>query len=561
MAIDYRLSKLTITGFRGIDHFEFDFRQGFCNALIGSNNAGKSTVLNAIALVLGAGGSHQWTFSENDFFQSQDGSRASEFLIILKFSSANEMGYPAVKGVGDPVLIHGIQFRGFVQKGGRIVTRRMLLDSDNKAVTVSTRTPLRKNDKEQWVEHNIGYSAPYARLDDIYEHTPEVWYFKPQNIEASLYLWKTGPIQKLSKLLVQRFMNDSWMFEQRQMPKAMQDGHQFFRRVVEAFPFWKDDMKPKLETVFSRYVGSQAQVDLRPDILSFEDWLSQQLSVSLATDPNSVPTPLRSMGDGWQSVIRLAALEALTEYPELVRERLILLLEEPETHLHPHLRRKIRSVLGQLAAMGWTIVYTTHSSELVSFDSTQTITRMTRIAGKVKHQSVATDDIDPDAKLQSKLDDNGAHDFLFGNGAIFCEGKVDSFAVKLGLEKSGIDLDSRSISVTKCGSVTSIPAFAKIAAALGIRFCALSDEDKQTDGKVKPQTSKAREQIQNHISDFDVQVQWPVDLEACLKIENGKATPEKCAQLLDQEDWQREFPDYQASLRGIATWIDPQCTI
>lgn len=561
MGIDYRLSKLTITGFRGIDHFEFDFRKGFCNTLIGANNAGKSTVLNAIALVLSAGGSHQWTFSENDFFQNLDGSRVSEFLIVLKFSSSQELGYPAVKGVGDPVLIHGIQFRGFVQKGGRIATRRMLLDSDGKPVTVPTRTPIRKAEKDQWADHNIGYSAPYARLDDIYDHTPEVWYFKPQNIEASLYVWKTGPIQKLSKLLVQRFMSDSWTFEQRQMPKAMQDGHNFFRRVVEAFPFWKDTMKPKLESVFSRYVGSHALVDLRPDILSFEDWLSQQLSVSLATDPESVPMPLRSMGDGWQSVIRLAALEALTDYPDLVRERVVLLLEEPETHLHPHLRRKIRTVLTQLAEMGWTIVYTTHSSELISFDANQTITRMVRNAGKVRHQSVSTDEIEPDAKLQSKLDDNGAHDFLFGNAAIFCEGPVDSFAIKAGLDESGVDLDSRSISVTKCGSVTSIPAFAKIAAALGIRFCAVSDEDKQEDGIIKPQTVKARQQIHKHISEFDLQVQWSVKLESCLKIENGKATPEKCVQLLAQEDWQSEYPEYLASLRDIAFWIDPKCRI
>jgi len=91
---------------------------------------------------------------------------------------------------------------------------------------------------------------------------------------------------------------------------------------------------------------THAKIDLKPDTQAIEEWLAQQLAISLATDPNSVPMPLKSMGDGWQSMIRLAALEALTEYPDLVRERVVLLLEEPETHLHPHLRRKIRRVLG-----------------------------------------------------------------------------------------------------------------------------------------------------------------------------------------------------------------------
>ncbi|TIL84096.1 MAG: ATP-binding protein, partial [Mesorhizobium sp.] len=115
--------------------------------------------------------------------------------------------------------------------------------------------------------------------------------------------------------------------------------------------------------------------------------------ISMATDPESAPTPLRSMGDGWQSVIRLAALEALTLYPELIRERVVLLLEEPETHLHPHLRRKIRKTLGDLATKGWTIIYTTHSSELVSFEDKMAITRLVRTKGSVSMRTVYTDKI------------------------------------------------------------------------------------------------------------------------------------------------------------------------
>ncbi len=38
------------------------------------------------------------------------------------------------------------------------------------------------------------------------------------------------------------------------------------------------------------------------------------------------------MGDGWQSLVRLAALDVFRQYPELIRgEGALLLLEEPET--------------------------------------------------------------------------------------------------------------------------------------------------------------------------------------------------------------------------------------
>jgi ABC-type branched-subunit amino acid transport system ATPase component len=494
MPIDYKLSKVVIKSFRGIGHLELEFRDGCPSVLIGSNNAGKSTVLNAVALALNGGGSHQWTFSEADFFCDVNGKRSNEFVVQVLFHTDTDNGYPAVKGIGKPVLIHGVQMKGNLRKDGRIVTSRTLLDAQGKAVTLSTRTPLAEAEKQQWAEHDVGYRVTNARLDDIYEHTPEVWLFKPQNIDASLYVWKTGPIARLSKLMATKFISNEWVMKvaggERKMPDALHAGYKFFREAVEAFPFWKDDMKPKLETVFSRYVGTHATIDLKPDTQVIEEWLAQQLAISLATDPNSVPMPLKSTGDGWQSMIRLAALEALTEYPDLVRERVVLLLEEPETHLHPHLRRKIRRVLGELAKKGWTVLYTTHSSELVSFDEDQVVIRMVRSKGSVAVRSVHTDRINADAKLQSKLDERGAHDFLFGTAAIFCEGKNDSFAVRLGFEKTSVDCDARSVSVTQCGSVSAIPAFAEISKELGIRWCALTDQDLLQDGTVNPVTEK-----------------------------------------------------------------------
>ena len=143
------------------------------------------------------------------------------------------------------------------------------------------------------------------------------------------------------------------------------------------------------------------------------------------------------MGNGWQSVIRLAALEALSEYPQLVKDRVVLLLEEPETHLHPHLCRKIRRLLTDLAAKGWTVVYTTHAADLVSFEVRQNITRMVRSEGTVSTKSVDTGNVDRSAKLQSKLDERGSHDFLFSTRVILCEGRDYTFATRLALENVG----------------------------------------------------------------------------------------------------------------------------
>ena len=566
MPIDYKLSKVVIKAFRGIDQLEIDLRAGFPTILIGANNAGKSTVLTAIALTLNNPSFNQWTPEDTDFFIDPKGNLSSEFLIQVLFEADQDDDYPAVHGIGPVQLVHGVQVKGKMTRAGKVSHSRTLLDSALKPITMSHRSPLKPEDKKRFAEHDVNYQVVNARLDDIYDFSPEVWLFKPQNIEASLYMWKTGPIQKLSKLLAQRFLLDPWTLnlpggQTRDMPDALQAAYGFFRRAVENFPFWKDEMKPKLEAIFGRYVGAPAQIDLKPSTQVIEDWLAQQLAISLATDAESAPTPLRSMGDGWQAVIRLAALEALAEFKDLIKDRVVLLLEEPETHLHPHLRRRVRKVLGQLAAKGWTIILTTHSPELISFDEKQVIHRLVRRGGKVNSGTVHTDKVDPEAKLQSKLDERGAHDFLFSTGAVFCEGKNDGFAMRLGFDKTSVDYDGRSVSITQCGDVGAIPAFTSISSQLGIRWCALTDEDMQHDGTIKPMTVKARQKIDKHLGASDLSLMWPGDLERCLGHTTGKMTPEIVFAKLSDPAWETSHPDYKTILAGVATWIDPTIII
>jgi hypothetical protein len=189
----------------------------------------------------------------------------------------------------------------------------------------------------------------------------------------------------------------------------------FFGETVRAFPFWTEDLQPKLEATLTAYLGSQTSINLRSNIQSIEDWLTQQLLLSFASDSGCVSTPLERMGDGWQSVIRLAALEVLSFYPSEVRDWIVLLIEEPETHLHPHLRRKFRSVLHRLAALGWTVVTTSHSPEFVSFSEAQQIVRLARSNEAVIPGVLLTSHAAEEAKFQEKVDQYGNHELLLAS--------------------------------------------------------------------------------------------------------------------------------------------------
>lgn len=567
MPVDYRLSKIVVNCWRGIGHLELDLRPGFPHILIGSNNAGKTAVLDAIALALGSGAfGGSWSPNEADFYCDKAGKRSAEFTIQVLFGTENEHGYPAVKGVQKPDLVHGIQVKGTLKNGsGR--HQRTLLGADHKPILIAPRTALSADDKAKFKDHGVGWLQYYARLDEISEHAPEVWLMRPQEIDASLYVWKRGPIARLGSLLAQHFLSDTWTMTRDDgktsaMPDTLYKAHEFFREAVEKFPFWRDDMKPKLEEAISRYVGSQAKVDLRPDTQLFEEWIAQQLSISLATDPSGVVTPLDSMGDGWQSIVRLAALEALSQFPGQMKDRVVILIEEPETHLHPHLRRKLRKVLAELSKKGWTIIYATHSPEMISFDADESITRLVRLGGELSYDTVHTDKIDAPAKLQSKLDERGAHDFLFSTGTIFVEGRDDGFACRYTFDACDVDIDARSISISQCNAVSVIPAFAAIAKGLGIRWCALTDEDKLDDGSINLKTEAERKKIAALQGEKDAQLQWPVKLEACLDIPAPKkAQPELTELLLAHKDWRTKYPDYYATVATLAAWIDPTIKI
>lgn len=566
MQSNFRFAKLSIRGFRGIRELDVDLPAGMPLHLIGGNNSGKTSVLEAMALALRSGGFHQFAPGEFDFFHDATGQSVTEFTVTLHFAAGDMTGLPATQGVGNPVPVHGVRVKGTTDKAGRHSHRRVLLDADGKAISYSPRTALKGDVKEVYRGRaNLGWSQPYARLDDIRDDMPDVWLLTPQNLHRSLYEWKTGPLQRLSRMLAKRFLETGWEFEYdgkpRKMPATLNKAHAFFRGAVEAFPFWQDDLKPKLQDTLSQYVGAQARFALRPDVQQIEEWLAQQLAVSFAADTGGAATPLQSMGDGWQSLVRLAALDVLSQYPGQVADRVILLAEEPETHLHPHLRRKMGAVLERLAGQGWIVLTATHGPEFISFAKPQVVVRLWRRGDDVFKGAFNTTSTTEAVKFQERLNERGNHEMLFAHRVVLCEGKDDPWAVRSALAKldPGLDLDAHSVSLVDTGGVGNVPDYADIARRLRIPWCAVTDEDPLPDGSVKPATNAARNKLGKFLSPEDLSVVWPRDLEACLDTPMGqKATPTWQAANTDPKplaQMQQDHPDFIATCKSIQAWL------
>lgn len=565
MPINFRLANLEITDFRGIDELELDFRPGSCHVLIGANNSGKSTVLDALALCLGGPSAYNFTPDEFDFHTEQDGLQSSSFDISVTFKAAAVLELPAVRAAyGDPVSVHGARVQGSRDKSGKLSHDVRLFGADGKAITLATSLPLQGKAKELWKEHDLSFSKRNARWSDIRDHKPEVWMLRPNNLYQSLYQWKTGPLQRLAGLLAERFFSTKWDFnfegKLRPMPKTLESAHRFLTAAIREFPFWRDDLRPKLEATLSEYVGRQAKIELKPAIEAIQDWLRDQLVLSLAADAGGFPTPLEKMGQGWQSLVRIAALDVLSQYPGEAAERVVLLFEEPESFLHPHMARKLRGVLDKLASAGWFVVLTTHSPNLVSFAGKQSIFRLTRDGSSINSRTLHVDELDGAARFQDRLDERGAHEMLFAQKAVLCEGQDDVFAVRTFLQRhTAIDLDGRSISIVRVGDVKQIPAFAAMATKLGIPWVALTDEDRSKRGEPNPSTEAVRAKLAAMASPTDGQVFWPGSLEAASGLTTGKATPEwqdRALWVKDATALKLENADLFATCSAISAWLD-----
>jgi predicted ATPase len=560
MPIAYDLARLTIDGFRGVPSIELEFPRNAPLVLIGGNNCGKSTILNSIAFALESAKFYSYEVDEYDFFRNITGQARDNFSIDIDFAADRPEYLPAVRGIESPIPLYGSRATGRRYKNdGRLESRVVLFGKDRKAATYSTRTPLRGETKEKWADHEIDYRKFTARWRDVQDCKPEVWHLTPDNLYASLYTWKTGPLQRLSSWLAKSFLQTKWTFDydkkERAMPDSMRAAHRFFAEAVANFPMWKDDLRPRFAATLSSYVGRQAGLDLQPQIQDIEDWLTQQLMLSFSTDAGGAPTPLNCMGHGWQSLVRMAALEVLSQIPQQVRERVVLLVEEPETYLHPHLARRFRRVLNTLAAQGWVVVLSTHSPSLFRVDGNEVVLRLRREGDKVSMGSSKAADIGDGFRVQARLDERGTHEFMFAQRAVLCEGKDDVYALKLYLSKLNADLDTLSVTVVDGGGVQNLPDYAAIASKLAIPWIAVTDED-IVNRTVNPKTEKVRKKLRETESTRDTQVQWKVDLEHCLN--STDASPDWQAQHIEPlnlDEIRTKFPLYVAAADTVAKFL------
>lgn len=451
------LEKICIKNFRGVEELTLPLDD--ISVLIGENNAGKSTVLDALRLCLTRTVTRRGgAFEEYDYHLSDakaEPAKAKPIEITLKFAERKENEWPDEIS---QLLEHAEQVD---DDGLRRVTLKISSGFDaavNDFAVSYDFLDLAGNAllkaKNPRTLNNLQQLAPTFYLASIRDAA--------QEFRARSQFW--GPFVRALDI------DEKTRAE---FESALSDLNMKVLDQHEAFGTVKERLKRAAE-LLPLGDGDSVTIDAVPskvfDILS-----RTQVSLSAKTGAR---IPITRHGDGTQSLAVICLFDAFLEsqledgYGE--HSEPLLALEEPEAHLHPS---AIAAVGKMLQDLGGQKIITTHSGDLLASIPLKKIRRLRRRDGKVSvHQlkdGVLTDDEIKKLDYQVRAYRGS---LLFSRCWLLVEGETEGPLLAECGRILGHDLYAKGVSCIEYSQV-GVEKFIKLADQLGIEWFVLADKD------------------------------------------------------------------------------------
>ncbi len=441
-----RITSLRIAGYRSIgDRIEIRFPPDRPVVLVGENNAGKSNIVHALQLVLGPfwPGNHEP--EDHEFFGRE---RLDPIEISVGFDPQDPLGgrYTEVVWRYDPTAQDPVYFKGMAGPWG-------------------APTFVRNDDRDTCMcvvveaERNLAYHLSY-----------------------------TSKWTLLSRLM-------------RRFHRAL-DGHYAVRGDLENL---FEQIKAKFHEVpeFKKFVD-----DLRAETQDLVSTMPHRLDVDFeAYNPvnffhglrlnaaeRGQPRTLEEMGTGEQQVLALAFAHA---YARAFHSGLVLVVEEPEAHLHPLAQQWLARRLRERCRDGLQMVITTHSPAFVDIEGLEGLVLVYKEAGRTRVRQLQCKDlVDTCVALgvpPNRITDQNVLPFyaaqatqpllsgLFARVVVLVEGPTEALALPVYFRKCGLDVEREGVAVLPVGGKGNLGRWYRFYRAYGFRVHVVLDNDVQDD--------------------------------------------------------------------------------
>ncbi|MGE0598195.1 MAG: ATP-dependent endonuclease [Dehalococcoidia bacterium] len=451
------LSKVRIENFRGITTLEIDLDP--TTVLIGENNVGKSTVLDALSVCLSRGlGRRSAPFSEYDFHLADGAAQPAQaptIRLTLTFQESKEQEWPNEIAQ---------TFVGAIQS----------LDDGRQQLTFRVQSQYDEATRDfpvEWsfldLKDNPLPGARNARLvPDLQQLAP--LFFLAALRDASQHFSARAPFWA-------PFTKNVSIGEQKrsELEAQIQAVNQAVLEAHEPFAVVKDQLA-RTGTLMPLANTDPVSIEAIP--LRIFDLLTRT-QVKLASR-SGAKLPLTTHGSGTQSLTVIFLFQAFLQAQ--LRESFtadsapILALEEPETHLHPS---AIRALWETLFAMEGQKIITTHSGDLLGAVPLSSVRRLARKNGVV--QVFRVGDATLDERDQQKVSyhiraKRGA--LLFARCWLLVEGETEFTAIPELGRLLGFDFELAGIACVEFAQCGLRPLI-RVARDLGIEWHVLADGD------------------------------------------------------------------------------------
>nr|WP_198155282.1 AAA family ATPase [Candidatus Burkholderia verschuerenii] len=427
-------------------HLDLYLRKGL-NVLVGENDAGKTCIVDVIRYVL-LTTSNDWVRIEEDDFHIEGDSQADELQLEVELRGLNKAQQAALldwltleDGV-DPYLVVNLRAK-----------RRLESNSGSRLSS-----PL--------ISANSGKGGGGPEIGSHARALIRATYLKPLRDAVAELRPKKG--SRLSQVL--RAHKDVKKESANNFDKSRPD---------EPPPTLVEIMAQTQYRIGNKQVVKDVREKLNNDYLktlSFENsTLSSDIRVSaeltLAQILERLELTLRPPGGvsqdiacerglGYNNVLFMAAELLLLSDGE-GDELALLLIEEPEAHLHPQLQTRVLSMLSEKASSnGIQVVVTTHSPNIASTAPVDTLTIVKGAkAFRLERSETCLDESDYEF-LHRFLDATKANLF-FARGVMIVEGPAEAIVLPALAEAAGSSFERNSVSIISVGGV-GIFRFARI---------------------------------------------------------------------------------------------------